>query len=652
MNYKKLDRMLDELQQKNTPDPGKFDSPAEFKARFYRKLESANVSSKRHLKFYLTTAAAACVILGVIFIPAGLLRSSQQPTAVITGIDASINGSETAAATPTAAAAVPDKSNETGEADTPAEELPVQKTPAAAMVAVDSAVPVLNAPAASYAPVLAKKKMPQRRSLAAPRPGRAEYRAKIHPVKRNTEEYKSFSENNFVNVKDVPLSTFGADVDNGSYVNVRRYLLQQHQLPPRDAVRLEEFVNFFRYDYPQPEKDKRFSVTFESAVAPWNRNHKLLLIGVQAAEIPVKDLPPANYVFLVDNSGSMYEEMDKVQAALIALLDEMRPQDRLSLVTYGGGVKVLLDGITLSDKSVALNKIKELASGGYTPGADGIRQAYILAHKHFIRQGNNRIVLVTDGDFNVGVSSESELVAMVEKERSNLIYLSVFGMGADNYHENKLKMLANKGNGNYYYIDTLREAGKVMQACFAGRMFAIARDVKFQVEFNPAQIQAYRLLGYEMRTMADRDFNDDSKDGGEIGIGHQVTVLYEIVPVGAPAGAADGGKVDDLKYQTRTGSSSTEILTCKLRYQQPQSKEPSVLESFVLSKYPAAGNNLRWASAAAEFALLLRDSQYKGNANYQNLRSRAVISLGEDNDGKRAEFLIMVRNAMELSNKQ
>ena len=461
----------------------------------------------------------------------------------------------------------------------------------------------------------------------------------------NTEEYKSINENPFHAVSSNPLSTFGADVDTASYNNVRR-MIRRNGLPPRDAVRIEEFINAFRYNYPAPAKGEKFSVTFESAPAPWNKEHQLLLIGVQAKEYTLKELPPANYVFLVDNSGSMYNEMSNVIEALNGMISNMRKEDRISLVTYGGGEKVLLDGISGRDKDEASAIVRRLRAGGGTYGSGGIQTAYKLARKHFIKKGNNRIVLVTDGDFNVGVSSESELVEMVEKERSSLIYLSTFGVGRGNYKDNKLKMLANKGNGNYFYIDSPREARNVAKKCFAGSMFALARDVKFQIEFNPAKVSGYRLLGYELRKMAARDFNDDTKDAGEIGVGHQVTALYELIP--ANSSSKVPGSVDALKYQKQIASNSTEILTCKLRYQEPSEHAPSVLKVFPLKAYPKAGNNFQWASAVAEFAMLLRNSPEKGNANFDSVLKRAKSATGSDEDGKRAEFITMVHAAKDL----
>jgi Ca-activated chloride channel family protein len=342
-----------------------------------------------------------------------------------------------------------------------------------------------------------------------------------------------------------------------------------------------------------------------------------------------------------------------VREAMTTLADQLRPHDRISIVTYGGSVTIHLDGGSGADKEKVKRKINALSAGGFTSGGAGILEAYKLAHKHFIKGGNNRIVLITDGDFNVGVSSESDLVKLVEKERQSAIYLSAFGVGYGNYKDNKLKMLANKGNGNYSYLDNPREARRVMTNEMTGKMFTFAKDVKFQIEFSPAKVAAYRLIGYELRKMAARDFNDDTKDSGEVGMGHQVTALYELIMADAPSQVKEKylGNVDKLKYQSeRTVSKSDEILTFKLRYQQIEGKSPSRLETFVLKKLPETGENIRWASAVAEFSLCLRNSEYKGKANCKELRERAIKDLGKDADGKRAEFLTLVKAAEDLQN--
>ncbi len=475
-----------------------------------------------------------------------------------------------------------------------------------------------------------------------------------HPKKEfNTEEYKNFTENPFLAVSASPLSTFGADVDSASYTNLRRMIMEEKRLPPRDSVRIEECLNYFNYNYPAPEKDKMFNVTFEMGDAPWAPQHKLLLIGVQAKKVEKEKLPPSNFVFLIDDSGSMHHVMPLVIEAMTALADQLRSQDKVSIVTYGGSVRRLAEGKSGSDKEEIKKMLSMLRAGGGTPGGAGIIDAYKLAHQYFIKGGNNRVVLITDGDFNVGVSSESDLVEMVEKERGSAIYLSAFGVGMGNYKDNKLKMLANKGNGNYSYLDNSREARNAMTNEMTGKMFTIAKDVKFQLEFNPEKVHSYRLLGYELRKLADRDFNDDTKDAGEVGVGHQVTALYELVMADAPDEVKykNTPKPDDLKYQARKGKPSDELLTFKLRYQQPEEKAPSVLQEFTVRGLPKPGDNLGWASSVAEFALLLRDSEYKGKADFESLAKRAKSFLGEDPNGARVEFLLMVRNAAELMKK-
>ncbi len=469
----------------------------------------------------------------------------------------------------------------------------------------------------------------------------------------NTEEYKNFVENPFLAVSASPLSTFGADVDSASYTNLRRMLMDGKRRPPRDSVRIEECLNYFSYNYPAPEKDKMFNVAFEMDDAPWAPQHKLLLIGVQAKKVEKAKLPPSNFVFLIDDSGSMRGVMPLVIEAMTALTDQLRSQDKVSIVTYGGSVRRLVEGKSGSDKEEIKQMLSKLRAGGYTPGGAGIIEAYKLAHQYFIKGGNNRVVLITDGDFNVGVSSESDLVEMVEKERGSAIYLSTFGVGTGNFKDNKLKMLANKGNGNYSYLDNAREARNAMVNEMTGKMFTIAKDVKFQLEFNPEKVHSYRLLGYEFRKLADRDFNDDTKDSGEVGVGHQVTALYELVMADAPDEVKyrNTPKPDDLKYQTRKGKTSDELLTFKLRYQQPEEKAPSVLQEFTVREMPKSGDNLGWASSVAEFALLLRDSEYKGQADFGSLAKRAKKFLGEDENGARVEFLLMIRNAAELMKK-
>jgi len=471
----------------------------------------------------------------------------------------------------------------------------------------------------------------------------------------NTEEYKNYDENRLKLVKDAPLSTFGADVDTAGYANTRRMLRDENRLPPKDAVRVEEFLNYFEYAYPQPPKDGKFATTFEMGTCPWNAQRQLLLVGIQAKSTELANLPPSSFVFLIDNSGSMRDEMPLLRESMTMLAKQMRPQDNIGIVTYGGGAKVLIESATGDDGKKIQAAIEGLTAGGHTPGAAGIKTAYDLAAKNFIKGGNNRVVLVTDGDFNVGVSSESELISLVEKKRETGVYLTAIGMGFGNYKDNKMKMLANKGNGNYIYIDSLREARHALVNEMSGRMFTLARDVKFQVEFNPARVFAYRLVGYEFRKLEDRDFNDDTKDSGEVGVGHQVTVLYEIVMADAPEAVKKEavGDVDALKYQSPVAQAGTaqsnDILTFKLRYQEPEGDAGSKLLEFVLPAQPEATENWGWASAVAEVALLLRDSPNKGNADYAAAIKRAQANVGDDPDGRRAEFLHLAAVARKLA---
>ena len=468
------------------------------------------------------------------------------------------------------------------------------------------------------------------------------------PAKFNTEEYKSVGERPFLATATNPLSTFGADVDTAGYATLRRMILRENRLPATGAVRLEELINYFHYNYPTPEKGEVLRPCFEMGAAPWNPAHKLLLVGVQARVVPKDELPPAHYVFLIDNSGSMYNVFPMVKEAMTALAKQLRPCDRVSMVTYGGGVEVALE--SCGDVETLCRKIDALEVGGYTPGGEGIQTAYKLAQKHFIKGGNNRIVLITDGDFNVGASSEAELVAMVEKQRSSGIYLSVAGCGMGNYKDNKVKMLANKGNGNYFYLDTPREAKRAFVHGMTGNMYTLAKDVKFQLEFNPDKVFAYRLIGYELRRMNDRDFRDDAKDSGEVGIGQQVTALYEIIPADAPEAeknaAIPGNK--PLKYTASASKGSGEFLTFRMRYQKPQGQNTAEEKEVALTTVPAPRANWQWAAGVAEFGLVLRNSKIAPQVSAGNAFKRLQANLGSDPDGSRTEFLLIVKRAMEL----
>ena len=472
------------------------------------------------------------------------------------------------------------------------------------------------------------------------------------PPSWNTEEYKNVSEKPFLTVSANPLSTFGADVDTAGYGMVRRMILQENRLPVVNAVRIEEMINYFHYDYPMPEKDDMMRPHFEMQAAPWNPSHQLLLVGVQAKTIPVEELPSSHYVFLIDNSGSMSHVFPMVKDAMTALAKQLRKGDSVSMVTYGGGVNVLLEAAW--DPEVVCAEIAKLQASGFTPGGAGIQMAYQIAEQHFIKGGNNRIVLITDGDFNVGTSSEAELVQMVEEKQKSCIYLTVVGCGMGNYKDNKMKMLANKGNGNYFYLDEPREARKIFVKGMTSNMVTICRDVKFQLEFNPAKVFAYRQLGYELREMASSDFRNDSKDSGDVGMGQQVTMLYELVPAEASEDIKKQAVPEwqPLKYVKTEAIANGELLTFRMRYKLPQGDAPAVEKTTALTTVPAPTSNWNWASSVAETALRLRRSPYAGDANYGRALKRAQTALGDDADGQRAEFLSLIHRIQELDTKR
>jgi Ca-activated chloride channel family protein len=468
----------------------------------------------------------------------------------------------------------------------------------------------------------------------------------------NTEEYGRFDENQFLKAVDNPLSTFSIDVDRASYSNVRRYL-RDGQRPPRDAVRIEEMINYFNYDYPEPAGSAPFSITTEVARAPWNERNRLLLIGLQGRHMKTADLPANNLVFLIDVSGSM-ESPDKLpllKRSLELLVDQLRPQDRVAIVVYAGNAGLVLPSTPGSNKGAINAAIEQLEAGGSTAGGAGIKLAYQVAKENFLQSGNNRVILATDGDFNVGVSSDGELEQLIEQKRRDRIFLTVLGFGTGNIKDSKMELLADKGNGNYAYVDSLTEARKVLVQEMGATLFTIAKDVKIQIEFNPAHVAAYRLIGYENRLLRKEDFNDDKKDAGDIGAGHSVTALYEIVP---PGGEIPGeGSVDPLKYQTHTASShsSPEMLTLKLRYKDPDSETSKLITQPLLDAHgdiAGASDNLRFAAAVAEIGMLLRDSKFKGDASYDEVRQLAMKSLGRDEEGYRADFLSMIAAASRL----
>jgi len=471
------------------------------------------------------------------------------------------------------------------------------------------------------------------------------------PSQFNTEEYGRVDENEFLAVADHPLSTFSADVDRASYSNVRRFL-RDGQRPPRDAVRIEEMINYFTYDYPDPSGAQPFSVTTEVAGCPWNEQHRLLLVGLQGRRMNTADLPANNLVFLIDVSGSMFEpnKLPLVKQGLELLVNQLRPQDRVAIVVYAGNAGLVLPSTTGSNKGAILSAIQALEAGGSTAGGAGIKLAYEIAKQNLLDNGNNRVILATDGDFNVGASSDGELQQLIESKRGDRIYLTVLGFGTGNVKDSKMKLLADKGNGNYAYVDTLAEARKVLVQEMGATLFTIAKDVKLQIEFNPARVASYRLIGYENRLLRKEDFNNDAKDAGDIGAGHSVTALYELVPPGADVTTAS---VDPLKYQaTHLTAASPELLTLKLRYKEPDSENSKLLTYTVSDSradVTAASDNLRFASAVAEFGMLLRDSKNKGDATYDEVRQLAQKSLGRDYEGYRRDFMTMIGDAEKVA---
>ena len=471
----------------------------------------------------------------------------------------------------------------------------------------------------------------------------------------NTEEYSSIEENRFRDVRNAPLSTFSIDVDAASYSNVRRFL-QQGQLPPAGSVRIEEMINYFHYDYPQPVDEHPFSINTEISACTWNPEHKMVMIGLQGKKIPVDNLPPSNLVFLIDVSGSMQDEnkLPLVRSSLKLLVDQLRENDRVAIVVYAGSAGVVLPSVNGLEKQKIRDAIGALEAGGSTAGGEGIRLAYNIAKNNFIKEGNNRVILCTDGDFNVGESSDASLESLIEKERESGVYLTVLGYGMGNYKDSKMQKLADKGNGNHAYIDTENEAKKVLVNEFGGTLFTIAKDVKLQVEFNPAKVQAYRLVGYENRTLKDEDFNNDKKDAGELGSGHTVTALYEIIPVGVKSSFIE--KVDPLKYQQQNksnnySSKSEELLTVKFRYKSPKESRSKLIEHPVIDNHielEETSDNFRFANAVAEFGMLLTNSEFKQQSSFTSVASLGKNAIGKDKEGYRKEFLELVRKAGKL----
>lgn len=467
----------------------------------------------------------------------------------------------------------------------------------------------------------------------------------------NTEGYSAIHENGFLKPLDQPLSTFSIDVDAASYSNMRRFL-NYGSMPPKDAVRIEEMINYFSYDYDQPQGEDPFAIHTELSKAPWNDQHLLVHIGLQGQSIETEELPASNLVFLIDVSGSMHDpnKLPLLKASLKLLVNEMRPKDRVAMVVYAGAAGMVLPSTSGEDKKSIMAALDQLSAGGSTAGGAGIELAYQTAQKFLVKGGNNRVIMATDGDFNVGASSNAAMERLIEQKREEGVFLTVLGFGMGNYKDDKMEILADKGNGNYAYIDNIREAKKVLVNEFGGTLFTIAKDVKIQVEFNPEQVQAYRLIGYENRMLAAEDFNDDQKDAGELGAGHTVTALYEIIPTGVESGFL--GEVDPLKYQKKvpnpTKVNTNEWLTVKFRYKQPEGSQSKLMERTLVGEPLEMSANLRWASAVAGFGMLLRDSDFKGDLTYDRIITQAKTALGKDEFGYRREFLDLAETASQL----
>lgn len=472
----------------------------------------------------------------------------------------------------------------------------------------------------------------------------------------NTEEYDAIHENIFHDALRNPLSTFSIDVDAASYSNVRRFI-NNGQHPPKDAVRIEEMVNYFDYEYDQPKNDDPFNVITEISTAPWNSKHKLVHIGLQGKKIPMENFPSSNLVFLIDVSGSMESpnKLPLLKASFKMLVEELRPQDYVSIVVYAGAAGLVLEPTSGDNKRKIIKALDQLQAGGSTAGGEGINLAYAVAKEHFKEGGNNRVILATDGDFNVGESSNASMERLIEEKRKDGIFLTVLGFGMGNYKDSKMEILSDKGNGNYAYIDNITEARKVLVTEFGGTLFTIAKDVKLQLEFNPAKVKAYRLIGYENRMLKSEDFNNDKKDAGELGSGHTVTALYEIIPVGVDS---EFFKINELKYQETTvnpaASASRELLTIKLRYKKPDEDVSKLITHALQDSHTPidkTSDNFRWSASVAAFGMLLRESEYIKNFSYDNVIQMAEGSRGRDKEGYRIEFINMVKSFGSVASK-
>ncbi|MGO1595500.1 MAG: YfbK domain-containing protein [Sphingobacterium sp.] len=489
--------------------------------------------------------------------------------------------------------------------------------------------------------------------MAVMRP-RGEIGVGFSPYSRSQERYGQIQENRFVSPLQEPFSTFAIDIDAASYSNVRR-MINAGELPPKDAIRIEEMINYFQYALPAPEGNNPVGILTELTHAPWRKQHQLLRIALRAKDIPKKDLPAANLVFLIDVSGSMsgHNRLPLVKSALKLLVDQLRKDDRVAIVTYAGSATVKLENTSGDQKMRIKEAIDALKAGGATAGEAGINRAYQLAKKHFITAGNNRVIMASDGDFNVGEVSDQEMEDLIAGQRKSGVSLTVLGFGMGNLKDSKMELLANKGHGNYAYIDNISEARKAIISEFGGTLFTVAKDVKLQVEFNPAYVQAYRLVGYENRLLEPEEFNDDTRLGGDMGVGHSVTALYEVVPTGIESSLI--GRVDALKYQNEKkevqGKKNNELATIKFRYKNPGSESSRLQEVVVhneVKELDEVSEDFRFASAVAEYGMLLRGSDFTQQSSFESLIERAKGARGADQEGYRMEFIRLAENSLSL----
>jgi len=468
-------------------------------------------------------------------------------------------------------------------------------------------------------------------------------------VNINDEDYGMFVENQFENTKNSPLSTFSIDVDNASYTNIRRFI-NNGQKVPKDAVRVEEMINFFKYDYPQPKGENPFSISTEYSIAPWNSKHKILKIGLQGKNIPSEKLPASNLVFLIDVSGSMNSEnkLPLLKSSMKILVDQLRDEDKVAIVVYAGAAGMVLPATSGSNKKQIIDALENLSAGGSTAGGAGIELAYKIAQENFIKNGNNRVILATDGDFNVGSSSNSNMQTLIEEKRKSGVFLTCLGYGMGNYKDSKMEILANKGNGNYAYIDNMQEANRFLGKEFKGSMFAIAKDVKIQIEFNPKHVQSYRLIGYENRKLRDEDFTNDAIDAGELGSGHTVTALYEIIPVGVKSEFAS--TIPDLKYTKTTVTKndySDELATIKFRYKKPDGEKSIEMVQTIENKSVDTENasaDFKFSTSVAWFGLKLRESKLISNTSSSDIKKLSKQGISKDTDGYKAEFIRLMES--------